>query len=65
LLLLTTRLALLISHTGRRAVKKLPTATPIHLMQDDFDLITEGGELCNEEGEFSCEQVGNPPIINR
>ena len=29
-------------------VKKLPTALPIHLIKDDFDLITNGGELCNQ-----------------
>jgi hypothetical protein len=25
-----------------KQVKKLPTGTPIHLLKDDFDLITEG-----------------------
>lgn len=37
-------------------IKELPTATPINLLKDDFDLITEGGQLLNEEGEFNGQQ---------
>ena len=36
----------------RTGVKKLPTSSPIYLMQDDFDLITEHGAFCNDHGEF-------------
>mmetsp|Transcript_16679 Transcript_16679/g.55540 ORF Transcript_16679/g.55540 Transcript_16679/m.55540 type:complete len:677 (-) Transcript_16679:706-2736(-) len=37
-------------------LKRLPTSSPIHLQDDDFDLLTEGGKLCNSQGEFSSEQ---------
>ncbi|EKX48820.1 hypothetical protein GUITHDRAFT_105446 [Guillardia theta CCMP2712] len=37
-------------------VRELPTASPVHLNKDDFDIITEQGALCNEDGEFSAQQ---------
>eukprot|EP00960_Hanusia_phi_P027779 747010-Hanusia_phi.AAC.1 len=40
----------------QRGLKRLPTKTPIHIQEDDFDLLTEGGKLCNSQGEFSSEQ---------
>ncbi|EKX54651.1 hypothetical protein GUITHDRAFT_100126 [Guillardia theta CCMP2712] len=40
----------------QNGVKKLPTANPMHILEDDFDLLTDGGRLCNEEGEFSSTQ---------
>eukprot|EP00960_Hanusia_phi_P068461 766852-Hanusia_phi.AAC.3 len=40
----------------QKGLKMLPTAKPIHIIKDDFDLITNGGEYCNEDGEFSAEQ---------
>ena len=40
----------------RDGVKKLPTAIPIHVMKDDWDVITQDGAFCNELGEFSCDQ---------
>eukprot|EP00960_Hanusia_phi_P000654 16901-Hanusia_phi.AAC.3 len=40
----------------QQGLKKLPTAAPIHIQEDDFELLSEGGRLCNSEGEFSAEQ---------
>eukprot|EP00960_Hanusia_phi_P048655 759075-Hanusia_phi.AAC.3 len=40
----------------QNGVKKLPTANPMHILKDDFDLLTDGGRLCNDEGEFSSVQ---------
>ena len=40
----------------QRGLKRLPTSSPIHLQDDDFDLLTEGGKLCNSQGEFSADQ---------
>jgi hypothetical protein len=40
----------------KEKVKDLPTPVPIHLQKDDFDLITSGGELLNDEGEFDGQQ---------
>lgn len=37
-------------------VREMRTETPIDLHKDDFDLITQGGELLNEEGEFDGQQ---------
>eukprot|EP00960_Hanusia_phi_P006656 190222-Hanusia_phi.AAC.8 len=40
----------------QRGLKQLPTSSPIHLLQDDFEFLTEGGRHCNSNGEFSKEQ---------
>jgi hypothetical protein len=37
-------------------INDLPTSTHIDLQKDDFDLITSGGELLNDEGEFDGQQ---------
>ncbi|EKX36484.1 hypothetical protein GUITHDRAFT_145749 [Guillardia theta CCMP2712] len=34
----------------------LPTDHPIYLIKDDFDLMTMGGQLLNEQGEFDDKQ---------
>ena len=38
----------------KERVNMLPTSVPIHLMKDDFDMITKGGALLNENGEFGA-----------
>eukprot|EP00960_Hanusia_phi_P024373 717993-Hanusia_phi.AAC.5 len=40
----------------QRGLKQLPTSSPIHILQDDFEFLTEGGRYCNSIGEFSREQ---------
>ena len=37
-------------------IQDLPTANPIHLIQEDFDQITLGGQLLDENGEFRNSQ---------
>jgi len=40
------------TYTHTQRVKTLPTPSPVHLNRDDFELMTEHGVLCNDEGEF-------------
>ena len=40
----------------KSAVRLLKTRTPIALLPDDFEILTEGGKLTDEEGEFSATQ---------
>ena len=40
----------------KERVNMLPTTVPIHLMKDDFDMITQGGALLNENDEFGSLQ---------
>ncbi|EKX31615.1 hypothetical protein GUITHDRAFT_122197 [Guillardia theta CCMP2712] len=43
-------------HELNAGLKQLPLPTPIHLTLDDYDIITEGGNLCKEDGEFDADQ---------
>ena len=36
-------------------LKELQLPTPIHITLDDYDVITEGGRLCNAKGEFDAD----------
>ena len=40
----------------KSAVRLLKTRTPIALLPDDFEILTKGGKLTDEEGEFSATQ---------
>ena len=37
-------------------LKELALSKPIHLIEDDFDILTCGRTLCNTDGEFTGEQ---------
>ena len=37
-------------------MKLLKTSSPISVMADDFEILTENGRWTDEDGEFSAEQ---------
>eukprot|EP00960_Hanusia_phi_P058911 764013-Hanusia_phi.AAC.1 len=40
----------------QKGLKKLPTSSPIHLLEDDYEILTENGKLCNTQKEFGSDQ---------
>ena len=40
----------------QKGLKKLPTSSPIHILEDDFEVLTENGRLCNARREFGSDQ---------